>query len=564
MEINLTEKISTLKAALKYRGLGLSVIPLLKNGKRPALKSWLPFQKEIASEVEIIEWFSGQDYNVGIVTGEVSNILVVDCDTEEAVLRIIEALVDNPILPIQYTPRGGQHFFFKYQDGFISRRYADGIDIKTDGGYVVAYPSTLEGNGWNWGEGRSIFKIPPPIMVERISIFLRALSGSSRTSVGINEGRASINTSTMFQGGQLDEDLFSVANSLTKGGFLPEQTQKVLEVIAQYANKNRNGRLPYTPQDCANKVRSALQRSDRKEINISQEVRDWISISNGIFEIKDIARELKLYDMNDLKLIWAMLDKMVKEGIVEKSGNRRGVYRIKQDDFEEMDLDAPEEKLIDISWPLEVERLYRTYPGSVAVLAGVMGSGKTTFCLNYVLKNLKAHKVVYLSSELGAVELRDRLALFGYPRDTWKGVSFKKVTVTPEDAMDPDAVNVIDYLEIFDEHWKMGLMIKQINDRLRSGMALVAMQKPYGRDIAYGGQPTLAKPRLYLALDKPYDEDHKVKVIKCHNWRDSSDNPNGKARCFRIIKGSRIDVTSDWERESQEIAWESGIRGRGK
>ncbi len=61
-----------------YRERGLSVIPLLSGGKKPAIESWLPYQSKIASAEQIIEWFSGQDYNLGIITGEISDLTVVD------------------------------------------------------------------------------------------------------------------------------------------------------------------------------------------------------------------------------------------------------------------------------------------------------------------------------------------------------------------------------------------------------------------------------------------------------------------------------------------------------
>ncbi len=552
------EKLSTLSAAMKYRSMGFSVIPLLPNDKRPAIK-WEPYQKEIASEEQLIEWFT-KDYNVGIVTGEISNLTVVDCDTQGAIQQI-SAMLPLIVIPIQLTPRGGRHFFFQYEKGFISKRISNGIDIKTNGGCVVAYPSRLTNGGWTWSERKSIFEILAPRMGDTFKNLLQTMAGTySRGGQANDKSKIQTDTSTMFQGGRLDEDLFTIANSLTKGGLYSEQTQKVLEILAGYGNQNRSGRPPFTIEDVKVKVQSALSRAERKEINISQGVRDWISVAPGIFEIKDIARDLNLNDINNLKLIWAMLDKMVKEGIVEKSGNRRGSYRIKEGNFEEMDFDAAEGEVINIAWPLEVERLYRCYPGSVAVLAGVMGSGKTTFSLNYCLKNLKEHKITYLSSELGVLELRDRIALFGYPRDVWKPATFKKVTSNFEDAIDPDGVNIVDYLELYDELWKMGLLIKNINDRLKSGTALIMLQRPHGRAVAKGGEATLEKPRLYLSMDQPFGEDHRIAVLKAHNWRDSSDNPKNKVRRFKIIKGSRIDATSDWKRE--EVDW--GDMGRRK
>jgi hypothetical protein len=143
----LDEKISILSAAMKYRSMGFSVIPLRKNTKEPAVK-WETYQREIASEEKLIEWFTG-DCNIGIVTGELSNLTVVDCDTKDAILAVGPML--PPDVPSQKTPRGGRHFFFKYTKGFVNRAHiAPGVDIRTQGGYVAAYPSTMANGGWNW------------------------------------------------------------------------------------------------------------------------------------------------------------------------------------------------------------------------------------------------------------------------------------------------------------------------------------------------------------------------------------------------------------------------------
>ena len=64
--------------------LGLSVIPLQPRGKRPAVP-WKKYQKRRVDREQITQWFgNGEDRNVGIVCGEVSNVVVIDCDSAEA------------------------------------------------------------------------------------------------------------------------------------------------------------------------------------------------------------------------------------------------------------------------------------------------------------------------------------------------------------------------------------------------------------------------------------------------------------------------------------------------
>lgn len=125
--------------ALQYRELGYSVIPLKKD-KRPAIASWLDFQKEVASD-EVIEGWAEKNPKgcIGIVTGLISGITVVDIDTKG------ETVVDWTIFPRTYTvktPSGGYHLYYKYDPEIkqTANTYPQfpHVDIRNDGGYVVA------------------------------------------------------------------------------------------------------------------------------------------------------------------------------------------------------------------------------------------------------------------------------------------------------------------------------------------------------------------------------------------------------------------------------------------
>ena len=72
--------LSAREAALGYLSRGWSVIPIEPRAKRP-LTAWLEFQNRCASPREIDAWFaSWPDANVGIVTGRVSGLVVIDVD----------------------------------------------------------------------------------------------------------------------------------------------------------------------------------------------------------------------------------------------------------------------------------------------------------------------------------------------------------------------------------------------------------------------------------------------------------------------------------------------------
>jgi hypothetical protein len=114
--------MTNLEAALAYANKGLSVIPI-GNDKKPLIK-WEPHQKTRATGETVRQWwkkFPGA--NIGIVTGTISNLFVVDCDTPASTQRIQEAIPESLAVPCETTPRGGMHFFFPTpKDSLTGRR----------------------------------------------------------------------------------------------------------------------------------------------------------------------------------------------------------------------------------------------------------------------------------------------------------------------------------------------------------------------------------------------------------------------------------------------------------
>jgi hypothetical protein len=80
------------KAALEYLVRGWSGIPIEGNGgrKKPLVK-WQEFQERLATPEEVAGWWKKwPDANVGIVTGAISNLVVVDTDGPEGEAFVAE------------------------------------------------------------------------------------------------------------------------------------------------------------------------------------------------------------------------------------------------------------------------------------------------------------------------------------------------------------------------------------------------------------------------------------------------------------------------------------------
>jgi putative DNA primase/helicase len=134
--------------AAEYRRLGWSPIPIKERSKEPNLLELRPYLSRKATKEELDAWaWSG----VGIVTGPVSGILVLDVDGPEGEEQLRKH--GHPPTPIVRTASGGLHLYFKHpaHDVKTGIRVERGLDVKASGGYVVAPPSIgPNGKPYEW------------------------------------------------------------------------------------------------------------------------------------------------------------------------------------------------------------------------------------------------------------------------------------------------------------------------------------------------------------------------------------------------------------------------------
>lgn len=134
-----------LEAAYEYRDRGWSVIPLKPKDKKPLIP-WKPYQTRHATDEELTEWFTDGENNLAIVTGAISNLTVVDCDSQAAIAFFEQQCLSAGVAPWTYTvltPKG-KHWYFQFAPGssnFQAREDWPGIDLRSEGGYVAAPPS---------------------------------------------------------------------------------------------------------------------------------------------------------------------------------------------------------------------------------------------------------------------------------------------------------------------------------------------------------------------------------------------------------------------------------------
>lgn len=298
-------------------------------------------------------------------------------------------------------------------------------------------------------------------------------------------------------------------------------------------------------------------------------VRQWVEESPGKFTTSDIDRDLQILTRQAKKNRSDCLSNLVSRGIIERDFNRKGVFRKKDNSLVEMDiLGAPAAEL-PVSLPFQLNKDIEINPKEIILFMGESNSGKTAVIFNMIWNNINALSkegilrtkdqpskpgtlgLRYFSSEMGPTGVRKKLEAFGdeYPIARWvKYVTSVERNRDFQDVIDPHGINFIDYLEVFDgEYFKLSSDITAIFSALDTGIAVIALQKKSGTDIGRGGEATLEKPRLAIALSENKDKGYSTaKIIKAKHYRDG--NPVGKEKDFIIRqRGTKIIEVSPWD-----------------
>lgn len=133
---------------------GYSIIPLKPNSKTPVIP-WKKYTTQIMDATELKKYFgNGKNYNVGIVTGKISKLVVFDADTPETIEFLESFNIFKNTLKV-LTKRGKHYYIrvFDLSDSFPSQKIYHKnirIDVKANNAYVVAPPSIVDGHTYEF------------------------------------------------------------------------------------------------------------------------------------------------------------------------------------------------------------------------------------------------------------------------------------------------------------------------------------------------------------------------------------------------------------------------------
>jgi len=199
------------------------IFPVDRATKIPVVK-WKAYQHRPPSKAEVRAWRCNKpDANMGMATGALSNVIVVDCDSDESVNRFIKNYPEAQTTRQVQTGRG-RHFYFQHCDGVrndAGKFLGAGIDVRGEGGFVVVPPS-IHANGKPYQYINRSRPIPLPDALKEVLVGQRKDNGSA--------GSRAVEVEEPIKEGQRNDTLASMAGAMRRRGMSQQAIATALNV----------------------------------------------------------------------------------------------------------------------------------------------------------------------------------------------------------------------------------------------------------------------------------------------------------------------------------------------
>lgn len=306
----------------------------------------------------------------------------------------------------------------------------------------------------------------------------------------------------------------------------------------QNASSVTNDAQPVT--SVTNQAQGRDNRDKHRELT-KDIVVEWISdpdnVPEGVsFSSEMIRKGLRVESDKGKATLRQILNRLCKDKVplIKHSRNKDGVFERVDDGVPIMDWSHADDPPLPILWPFDLHKYISVFPG-LALLAGSSDAGKTAFALNMAAMNSfpwQGRMKVY-TQEGGPQMLARRLRALRV--DVPPPFPVIDRTEKLEDVIGADDLSIVDYLPIPQEVYTLQAQVDAIYRKIKTGFALINLQKPKGRDDAFGGFMLRGRAQVYLSM-----ESDKLKVVKCKERVDPQKNPIDKEWQFWIENGIHI------------------------
>lgn len=271
-------------------------------------------------------------------------------------------------------------------------------------------------------------------------------------------------------------------------------------------------------------------------------IEEWVKSTTGVFSLKDIHNELDIGSGQGKAHLRQIMYRLKKADVVVSIKGRDGLYRLVDDEAPEENWQFVDKSVVPLKFPFELENYIRVLPKSLIIVAGAPGAGKTALLYNIAVLNMHDFDIHLFNSEMGLSQIQERFEAIDPDIPNPPPFHTRHREDNFADVIEPDAINLIDYLDMDSEVYMIGAELKRILFKLNQGVAIVAIQKPIGRDLGYGAGYSLKSASLYLSMDS-----HKLKIVKARERADNSVNPINKTWSFHLDgHGAKFIIEREW------------------
>jgi len=252
-------------AGLYYIKVGFSIIPVALD-KKPLIQ-WKPYQERKTTVEEFNQWFNTySDMQIGIVTGSLSGISVIDIDSPDY------DILTFPETATVKTGGNGFHLYYKFNEKIKNvARIKEFIDIRSEGGFICAPPSYNLKGEYTWL--KRIATVPFPIHLFKDEI----------SKDGFNENFSKVDTNYEgFGKGNRNQEMVKYIGHILSRIHIAEWDTIAYPLIQQANQKN-------TPPLPENELKNSFNSICSRE-RLSNQNR-WYNKNNKIQSSQEIIKD---------------------------------------------------------------------------------------------------------------------------------------------------------------------------------------------------------------------------------------------------------------------------------
>lgn len=244
--------------------MGYRVFPITPGKKAPPLCKWADEATTDAGRIGDW-WDKTPDANIGLAMGEGVFVLDVDgpghgVDGRRTLGELSREIGDLPTDALAYTPGGGLHVYMQGDARNSAGALGEGLDIRGEGGYVLAPPSIIDGKRYRWNGGKLMTPPAAPVAL------MQRLQASSAATVAVPAAGAQIPR------GQQDHALFAMARQAFEAGLSLAAVEAAVWTAMQTQCDDHDQGNPWTKRDAHRIAESASTRHSKLEAEMSRRV----------------------------------------------------------------------------------------------------------------------------------------------------------------------------------------------------------------------------------------------------------------------------------------------------